>query len=242
MTATNEQLRDDYSFAFQPIVDTENNGIWAYEALVRGPGGESAHDVLKQFSGEALLKFDFEARLRALTLAARLGFNGRLSMNMLNQSLYGKRDVLGETIAAGTALGFRTEQIILEVSEQDDIGDLDRFLARIRPGRSSGARFALDDFGAGHSGLNLLAGFQPDLIKLDIMLIKDIWKSGPRQAIVGAIMRACLDLGIEVVAEGIEDPGEFEWLWDVGCRLFQGYLFAKPAFEMFALPDYPPFG
>lgn len=241
MTATPQQLREDYSFAFQPIVDAENDRVWAYEALVRGPGGESAFHVIEQFTGDDLLAFDQAARVRALELAAKLGFDGRLTVNMLNESLAGPHDVLAETMAVALKLGFTAEQVTLEVSEKDEIRDLDEFLGLIRPARSVGTGFALDDFGAGYSGLNLLAGFQPNFIKLDILLVKEIWKSGPRQAIVRGVMRTCMDLGIEVIAEGIEEREEFEWLWDVGCRLYQGYLFARPGFEAFPEPDYPPF-
>jgi EAL domain-containing protein (putative c-di-GMP-specific phosphodiesterase class I) len=124
-------------------------------------------------------------------------------------------------------------------AEKEEVRDLDRFLAEIRPARSMGAIFALDDFGAGFSGLNLLADFQPDYIKLDIRLIKDIARQGPRQAIIRGVMRTCNDLGIGVIAEGVEDKAEFEWLRDVGIRLFQGYLFARPGFETFAAPSYP---
>lgn len=241
MTDNDSELRDRYSFAFQPIIDAENSTVWAYEALVRGPNQEPAAEVLSQFAGDDLLRFDREARIRALELAARLGYTGRLTVNMLNRSMHGEVDVLAETVAAAVDLGFTSDQITLEVSEKDEISDLDQFLHTIQPVRSMGAEFALDDFGAGYSGLNLLAGFQPNFIKLDILLVKEIWKSGPRQAIVRGVMRTCLDLGIEVIAEGIEEPQEFEWLWGAGARLFQGYLFARPEFETFPTPKYPPF-
>lgn len=241
MTSTDQQLREQFTFAYQPIVDVEHRTVWAYEALVRGPAGESAFAVLDQFSGDSLLDFDQAARVRAFETASRLGYQGRLCVNMLNQSLHRDIDVLGETITAAAALGFHDQQVTVEVSEKDEIGNLESFLSTIRPARGLGTAFALDDFGAGHSGLNLLAGFQPDFIKLDMELIKGIWKNGPRQAIVRGVMRTAHDLGIEVIAEGIEEPEEFEWLWSVGTRLFQGYLFARPGFEEFPEPKYPPF-
>ena len=104
------------------------------------------------------------------------------------------------------------------------------------------ADFAIDDFGAGYSGLNLLAGFQPNFIKLDLELVTEIHHNGPRQAIVRGVMRTCLDLGIEVIAEGIEHQEDFDWLWSAGVRLFQGYLLARPEFETLPEPYYPPVG
>ena len=93
---------------------------------------------------------------------------------------------------------------------------------------------AIDDFGAGYSGLNLLADFQPDYLKLDIKLVRDIHRDRSRQAIVSGIVTVCRDLGVRIVAEGVEQVDEARWLRDAGIRYFQGYLFARPAFE--ALP------
>lgn len=92
----------------------------------------------------------------------------------------------------------------------------------------------IDDFGAGHSGLNLLAEFQPDIIKIDMALIRDIHLHRPRQAIVAGALAICRDLAITVVAEGIESQDEANYLRDAGVRYMQGYWFAKPAFQ--ALP------
>jgi EAL domain-containing protein (putative c-di-GMP-specific phosphodiesterase class I) len=102
-----------------------------------------------------------------------------------------------------------------------------------------GIKLAIDDFGAGYSGLNLLAEFQPDQVKIDMNLVRGIEKHGPRQAIVRGIAQVCVDLGIDVIAEGVETLQEFRWFEDQGIRLFQGYLFAKPAFEQFPAAFYP---
>ena len=92
-------------------------------------------------------------------------------------------------------------------------------------------RVAIDDFGAGHSGLNLLAEFQPDLLKLDMNLVRDIHTHGPRQAIVRGILQTCGDLAIDVIAEGVETEPEFAWFEAHDVELFQGYFFAKSGFE-----------
>jgi predicted signal transduction protein with EAL and GGDEF domain len=92
----------------------------------------------------------------------------------------------------------------------------------------------LDDFGAGHAGLNLLARFQPDIIKLDMDLVRDLDASLPKRIIIDAVVKMCADLGVRVIAEGIETQDELDALRTLGVRYIQGYLFAKPAFE--ALP------
>jgi EAL domain-containing protein (putative c-di-GMP-specific phosphodiesterase class I) len=94
---------------------------------------------------------------------------------------------------------------------------------------------AIDDFGAGYAGLNLLADFQPDLIKLDMQLIRNIDQDNVRQILVEATLQMCRKLNIRVIAEGIESLAELRTLQAMGVELFQGYLLAKPGFQ--SLPD-----
>jgi EAL domain-containing protein (putative c-di-GMP-specific phosphodiesterase class I) len=125
------------------------------------------------------------------------------------------------------------------VTEGELIHDHTHFAALLNEYRGMGIKLAIDDFGAGYSGLNLLAEFQPDYVKIDMNLVRGIEKHGPRQAIVRGITQVCGDLGIDVIAEGVETMKEFSWFEDHGIRLFQGYLFAKPAFEKFPPAFYP---
>ena len=85
--------------------------------------------------------------------------------------------------------------------------------------------------GAGFAGLNLLADFQPDIVKLDMALVRGIDHDVPRRTIVSAVVSICRQLGIEVIAEGIETRDEAQCLADLGIRLMQGYWFARPQFE-----------
>ena len=98
-----------------------------------------------------------------------------------------------------------------------------------------GFKTAIDDFGAGYSGLNLLAEFQPDIIKLDMALLRNIDSDPVRQAIVRGILGVCQALNIEVIAEGVETVAELTFLRGIGVYLFQGYLLARPAYEQ--IPD-----
>jgi len=95
--------------------------------------------------------------------------------------------------------------------------------------RKQGFATALDDFGAGYAGLNLLASFQPDFIKLDMELIRGIATSPARQTIVAGVIMMARQLGVAVIAEGVETEAELTALRAAGIQLFQGYLFAKPA-------------
>lgn len=228
--------RPDFSFAFQPIVSTSTTGVHSFEALIRGAGGESAYSVLKQVAREDFPDFDAQARLIALQLAGKLGLKTKLNLNCAPASLVVRSP--SETIEAITRNGLSLEQIIAEVTEEDAIVDANGFHAAIAQYREAGVEVAIDDFGAGHSGLNLLADFQPDIVKLDLVLVRGIDGHGPRQAIVRAIVQCCSDLGIDIIAEGVETEAEYRFLRRLGVELFQGYLFAKPGFEQFPVVSF----
>jgi EAL domain-containing protein (putative c-di-GMP-specific phosphodiesterase class I) len=109
----------------------------------------------------------------------------------------------------------------------------------IKEYKRQGFKTAIDDFGAGYSGLNLLAEFQPDLIKLDMELTRRIDSDEVRQAIVRGILGVCQALQIEVVAEGIETIAEFETLRGMGVPYMQGYLLARPGYEQLPAVHWP---
>jgi blue light- and temperature-responsive anti-repressor len=220
-----------FSFAYQPIVDVENQRVFAYEALVRGATGESAASCFAQVPAADLHRFDRDARIRAIELAASLKLPSFLSLNFLPQSLDTFPDAIETTIEAAIKADVSLGNILLEVTEGEMIHDATNFALRMNSYRARGLRVAIDDFGAGYSGLNLLAEFQPDAIKLDMQLIRDIESKGPRQAIVRAVIQACDDLGIEVIAEGVESEAEYRWFKRIGVRLFQVYYFGRPGFE-----------
>ena len=239
MNATSAVSGAAFSFAYQPIVDAEARCAFAYEALVRGPNGESATSVLSTLRGNALHVFDRDARCTAVRLASRLGLRSLLSLNFLPGSLYSLPDAVEVMLEAADAVGLSPASLLLEVTEGEIIHDARGFADRINAYRSRGLRLAIDDFGAGYSGLNLLADFQPDAIKLDLKLVRGIDANGPRQAIVRALIQVCDDLGIEVIAEGVQTCEEFAWFRDRGVRLYQGFLFGRPSFEALAEPSWP---
>jgi EAL domain-containing protein (putative c-di-GMP-specific phosphodiesterase class I) len=227
-----------FSFAYQPIVDTDTGDLFAYEALVRGREGQSAATVLSQIPIDQLCQFDRAARIRAIELASALGLTTRLSLNFLPRSLELFPDAINATLEAAGKAKVPYGNLILEVTEGEAIHDAVGFAGRMNAYRAQGIQFAIDDFGAGYSGLNLLAEFQPDIVKLDMQLIRDVESKVPRQAIVRAVIQVCDDLGIDVIAEGVETEAEYRWFRRVGVHLFQGFYFARPEFE--TLPPAPP--
>jgi EAL domain-containing protein (putative c-di-GMP-specific phosphodiesterase class I) len=229
----------EFSFAYQPIVDIESRTVFAFEALVRGRANQPAGVIFGAIDPRDLHRFDRAARLRAIELAASLGLETSLSLNLLPRSLDSEPDAIDSTIEAARCARIPATNIIIEVTEGEMIHDAAGFAERMNTYRAQGIRFAIDDFGAGFSGLNLLAEFQPDEVKLDMHLVRDIESKGPRQAIVRAVIQACDDLGIDVIAEGIESEAEYRWFKRAGVRLFQGYLFCRPAFEALPAPIFP---
>lgn len=221
--------------AFQPIVDMRTRSVFAYEALVRGTAGEPAGAILSQVNPDNRYVFDQTCRRTAVGLAARLQMPCFVSINFLPNAVYQAATCIRATLEAARQHGFPTSRLIFEITENEELVDKDHLKSIIREYRRQGFKTAIDDFGAGYAGLNLLAEFQPDIIKLDMALVRDIDTDPVRQAIVRGILGVCVALGIEVIAEGVETQAEFALLHGMGIGLFQGYLFARPAFE--ALPE-----
>ncbi len=222
----------EISMAFQPIVDVEARTIFAYEALVRGPDGASAASVLSRVNDSNRYAFDQACRVRAVEMATVLGMSTMLSINFMPNAVYEPSRCLRTTLEAAKRTGFPVERIIFETTEDERVHDASYLKQIFATYRQQGFKTAIDDFGAGYAGLGLLADFQPDIVKLDMGLVRGIENDRPRQTIVGALAAVGKLLGIRVVAEGIEHPMEAQVLRHLGISLMQGYLFAKPGFEM----------
>lgn len=228
-----------FSYAFQPIVDVLTRETFSYEALIRGPANEPAGRVLDSVPAHARYRFDEDSRVAAIALAVRLGLTCHLNLNFLPRGLYASEASITSTLAAAARHALPIERVILEVTEGEVIADYAHLGEQLNAFRSMGLKVAIDDFGAGYSGLNMLAEFQPDQIKIDMNLVRGIQRHGPRQAIVRAVVQVCGDLGIDVIAEGVESREEYDWFVECGVRLFQGYLFARPGFECLPRAQFP---
>lgn len=221
----------DFTFAYQPIIDFHSRRIFAHEALVRGLKGESAATVLARVNDDNRYRFDQACRVKAIEGAAKLGMQEFLSINFLPNAVYEPGACIRSTFEAAQRCNFPKERIILEVVEGENISDRPHLLNIFEEYRRFGFLTAIDDFGAGYAGLNLLAEFQPDIVKIDMDLVRNINDSKPKQAIVEGIIYMCRQMGIKVLAEGIETIPERDFLVASGVNYFQGYLFCKPAFE-----------
>jgi len=233
--ADSNELDFDFTMAFQPIVNCQNNTIFGYEALVRGLNNESAYSIISQVNDDNRYTFDQLCRIKAIALASKLGINTMLSINFLPNAIYKPERCIRTTLEAAKKYNFPTTNIMFEFTEVEKIEDSSHVERVVSYYQELGFKTATDDFGSGYSGLNLLADFQTDIIKLDMALIRDIDKDTKRQTIVRNCLNMFEELNITALAEGIETVEEYHWLKSVGIELMQGYLFAKPGFE--CLPD-----
>ncbi len=235
-----DEKLQDCRFAFQPIVDPFARRVTAFEALIRTPNGGSPTDYFSAFGGEAVYHADIQAKRHAFRHAKALGIGEHsLTVNLLPMSLVTVPNAVEFLLAEIEANGLIPEQIIIEVTEDEIISRADDFTLQVRKLKAAGISLALDDFGAGFAGLALLSRFQPDKIKIDREIIRDVHKSGPKQAIVHAILKCCSSLEIAVIAEGVEQAEEWMWLEAAGVSQFQGYLFAKPMMNGFPAISWP---
>ncbi len=219
----------DIAMAFQPVVDLDERRIYAYEALVRGPQGQSAQSVLDQVTPENRYSFDQSCRVVAIKTASDLGLDRRLNINFMPNAVYHPEACLRLTLDVSRQCAFPLENITFEFTENEKIIDRDHLKGIVSTYNRHGFMTALDDFGAGYAGLSLLADFVPDVIKLDRALVDGIDTSRNRQAIAAGLMAIARELDMIVVAEGVERAEEVQVLRQMGVTRFQGYYFSRPA-------------
>lgn len=228
------QFPVSFSMAFQPIVDFDARSIYAYEALVRGLNGEPAYTVLDQADDSNRYALDQGCRVKAIEMASDLGMahtGASLSINFYPNAVYNPSTCIQKTLDAASRHNFPLDRLIFEVTEGERVRDQAHLNAIIREYRSRGFRVAIDDFGAGYAGLSLLANFQPDILKIDHELTREVHTRLASRVIIRAVLEACNALGVQVIAEGVETLDELKALRDLGMRYFQGYYFARPGFE-----------
>ena len=229
------------TMAFQPIVDVSTETVFAYEALVRGQDGGGAGSVLAQVSPENRYAFDQLCRTTAIEWASNLDLTAdgaSLSINFLPNAVYEPRACIRATLAAAMRTSFPVSRIIFEFTENEAM-DIDHILNILRSYRAMGFKTAIDDFGAGFAGLGLLSKFQPDIVKLDMALIRGIDIDLVKRVIVSNTLNMLRDLGVEPVCEGVETLGEYAVLRDLGVSLMQGYLLGRPMIEGLSSVSWP---
>jgi EAL domain-containing protein (putative c-di-GMP-specific phosphodiesterase class I) len=164
-------------------------------------------------------------RVRALAAAAMSQAVGDACLFLnLHPADLADQDLF-ESVAPLTQLASR---VVLEVTERAAIEEVDSVERRVHELREHGFRIAVDDLGAGYAGLSSFALLEPEIVKLDVSLLRDIDQSPVKQKLVASMTTLCKDMGFLVVAEGIETPAERDCVVTLGCDLLQGFLFARP--------------
>lgn len=225
-------------FHVQPIVELASGGVYGYEALVRahgsggGDGGLIGAGPLLQAAaahGQARA-FDALARRSAIRqVYPQLQPGEVLFINFAPGVVYNPDICLRTTFETCQEVGADFSRLLFEVTESETFPDLRLLRAILERYRAEGAQVALDDLGAGHTSLTYLSELRPDIVKLDRALVRGLHGADPRVPLVTALVRYAHDLGIRVVAEGIETAGELELVRQLGSDYAQGYLLGRPA-------------
>lgn len=230
----------DFTIAFQPIVDLREGTVFAHEALVRGVNGEEASYFFRLLHGPNRYIFDGLCRTKAIREAARLGMAGRLSVNVLPKVACSDQFGVSYSLRTARKFGLCPDRLIFELTETEKILNHASLEECISHWSRDGVQSAIDDFGAGYAGLSLLVHFQPDILKLDMVLTRRIADDPIRLAVIKGIIDACKALDIDIIAEGVETEEEMLTLGSLGIHLMQGHYFARPAIRSLPAPHIPP--
>ncbi|MFZ5440103.1 MAG: EAL domain-containing protein [Myxococcota bacterium] len=224
---TFQRTLDSLWLAFQPIVKM-NGGLFGFEALMR------SREPLLPHPGAVL---DAAERLQALPTLART--IRRLAIDALPRApkeaaLFVNlhpRDLLDDELYRALAERPDAQRFVFELTERSSLEEVDGITERVARLRELGCRIAIDDLGAGYAGLASFVALEPELVKLDIALVRDCDKSPLKRKLIRSLTSVCEELGVLVVAEGIETAEEKVVLAELGCQLAQGYLFGRPREE-----------
>jgi len=218
--------------AFQPIVAPSRRTVFAYEALVRSdePTLSMPTDLFRaaeRLGRVAELGLDIRRKVaEALPRAPSdvLVFVNVHPLNLNDEQLYSPSGPLSRVAA----------RIVIEVTERASLETIPDIHGKVAALKSLGFRLALDDLGAGYAGLGALTQIEPDVVKIDMSLIRDVDAHPTKQTVIRSMATLCRDLGIQLVAEGVETAAESSTLAGLGCELLQGFLFGQPG------ADFPP--
>jgi EAL domain-containing protein (putative c-di-GMP-specific phosphodiesterase class I) len=221
-----ERALDRLWLAYQPIVCCSEKKVLAMECLVRSDEPALASPLRLLGAAERLGTMHVLGRLIRARCAAAASQAGSPSLfvnlhaaDLLDEELYSPAAPLSRVAA----------RVVLEITERAPLDDIDDVQGRIARLRELGYAVAVDDLGAGYAGLTSLALLQPEFVKLDLSLIRDVHVNPTKRKLVRSMASLCRDLGIRVIAEGVETTEERDVVLECGCDLLQGYLFAKPA-------------
>ena len=219
--------------AFQPIFDVAAHRPFAYEALVRTDEDSLKRADVLIATAERLGRIhDLGRTVRAAVARAASNIPGDA---LIFVNVHGLELTDEDLFADSCALAPLAPRIVLEITERIGL-DAVAAPARVAMLRQRGYRIAVDDLGAGYAALGALATLEPEFVKLDMSLIRDIDVHATKRRVVGAITTLCRELGSRVVAEGVETASELAAVREVGIELIQGFLLARPTREIAVVP------
>jgi EAL domain-containing protein (putative c-di-GMP-specific phosphodiesterase class I) len=212
--------------ALQPILRAKDGSVFGYEALMRTrepslPTPAEVLDAAERLS--QLERLGRVVRARAVKPLLEASPDVVLFVNLHPEDL-----IDPELGASDSELASIAPRVVLEITERASLENVENVRARVKSLRELGFRIAIDDMGAGYAGLTSFALLEPDIVKLDMALVRGIDKKPVQQKLVASMTTLCKDMGLLVVAEGIETREERDTLINLGCDLLQGYLFARP--------------
>jgi EAL domain-containing protein (putative c-di-GMP-specific phosphodiesterase class I) len=226
MEASFDRMLESLWMAYQPIVRTGDGSLFGYEALLRSAEKTLPHAGAILDAAERLGRTDELGR--TIRAAAMAPFAAAAPHALLFVNLHA-RDLMDETLfSLESPLSAIAERVVLEITERSALDDVDDARAKVGRLRQMGFRIAVDDLGAGYAGLTSFATLEPELVKLDMTLVRRIDTSPTKQKLVRSVTALCKELGMMVVGEGVETRAERDVLVDCGCDLLQGFLLARP--------------
>jgi EAL domain-containing protein (putative c-di-GMP-specific phosphodiesterase class I) len=211
---------------YQPIVCWSERKVFAHEALMRTEEPTLRRPDLFIAAAERLGRMVDLGRQIRKQVAAQIN---EVQPECVFVNLHALELNDDELQSPDAPLSKVASKVVLEITERaslDEIGDVQGRLAALR---KMGFRIAVDDLGAGYAGLTAFAQLHPEVVKLDMSLVRSVDSHPTKGKLVASMTRLCRELGMKVIAEGVETKEEREALVHAGCDLFQGYLFAKPA-------------
>ncbi|HVY28990.1 MAG TPA: EAL domain-containing protein [Polyangiaceae bacterium] len=222
-----ERALDKLWVAYQPIVSWPRQQLFGYEGLVRSSDPDLSTPAKLLDAAERLGKIpELGRRVRAAvaTGAAQAPPNAVLCVNVHALELMDD-----DLFRPDAPLSRLAQRVVLEVAERGALYGVEQLQARIEALRELGYGIAVDDLGANHAGLSSFRQLGPDLVKLDISLVRNVDSSPAKANLIKGMIALCTkDLGLRVVCEGVETEGERDALQALGAELMQGYLFGMP--------------
>lgn len=212
--------------AYQPIVDPRCNTVFGYEALLRSDEPTLPHPGAVLDAATRLGRLEELGRLIRLRAAQPVLANPSVGKLFVNLHVTDLLDPL--LVSSGSPLAAISTQVVLEITERSSLDEVRDVRTRIASLREMGYSIAVDDLGAGYAGLTSFTLLEPEIVKLDMSLIRDAHQNSTKQKVVRSMTALAKDMGMIVVAEGVESVEERDVLIDLGCDYLQGYLFARP--------------